>query len=397
MLTFQAIFALLRKSLGSAVRAIFGWATVALFGVVAESERTLLSLAVGAAGVWPIMLLGVFLPKAAGFVLALLPIPKGVPDGALRAVWIALTVLVPVGVGLVLARHSRVERSPAKRLLMGFPATLGISAAFLIAFVAVPVGKLVAFVQGRREDHVGLVIPPTRHREVAEALLKALHGGGFTLQRAEPPAVTRLLSTIMQRFGGALMGGYLPEEVLYYAGPDLHAGIYPNGVTLSGREATVARAHALIAERATATAALQTMSADAQAIEKRIQQLWEARGSADVLPGLKSVVRDISCQPLDFDDWQILYREALQFVVEIRGGAPLLKTTIAAGRAEAPRRTASASERRKERRRSESVRRAARQAGRAARKRLAASAATGGSKLLETAANRLFSILGKRA
>jgi hypothetical protein len=393
VLTFQAIFALIRRSLGSAVRAVFGWATVALFGVVAASERTLLSLAVGAAGLWPIMLLGAFLPKAAAFVLALLPIPKAVPEEALRVVWIALTVLTPVGVGLVLARHSRIERGRWQRLLMGFPATLGISAAFLVAFVSVPVGKLIAFVKGRREDHVGLVIPPARYREVADALLAALKAGRFELARSEPPRVTRLLAAIMQRFGGALIGAYVPENVEYFSGPDLQAGIYPNGVALSGRQAAVARAHALIAERASATSALQTMSADAQAIERRIQQLWEARGSADVLPGLQSVVRDISCEPLDFDDWQILYREVLQFVVEIRGGAPLLKATISSDRAAAP--AAAPAEKRVSRRRTESVRRAARNAARAARRRLAETANRGKNTILQNAAEKLFSLFGR--
>jgi hypothetical protein len=394
VLTFQAILALIRRSLGSAVRAIFGWATVALFGVVAESERTLLSLAVGAAGLWPIMLLGVFFPKAAAFVLALLPIPKGVPKEALRIAWIALTVLTPAGVGLVLARHSRVKRSRWQRLLMGFPATVGIAAAFVIAFVAVPIGKLVALVRGRREDHVALVIPPTRYREVSDALLEALKQGGFELRRSDPPPVTRLLGGIMQRFGGALIGAYVPEQVEYFTGADLEAGIYPNGVALSGREAAVTRAHALIAERASATDALQTMSADAQAIEKRIQQLWEARGNADVMPGLRSVIRDISCQPLDFDDWQILYREVLQFVVEIRGGAPLLKATIA-GERSAPRPAESAGKAKTSRRRSE-VRRAARRAARAAQRRLAATASAQTSTILQNAADRLLSLLGRR-
>ena len=394
MLTFQAIFALLRRSLGSAVRAIFGWATVALFGVVAESERTLLSLAVGAAGLWPIMLLGAFLPKAAAFVLALLPIPKGVPKEALRILWIALTVLTPVGVGLVLARHSRVERSRWQRLLMGFPATLGIAAAFLVAFIAVPIGKLVAFVRGLREDHVGLVIPPARYREVSDALLGALKQGGFELRRSEPPPITRLLAGIMQRFGGALIGAYVPEQVEFFSGEDLAAGIYPNGVALSGREAAVTRAHALIAERASATDALQTMSADAQAIEKRIQQLWQARGSADVTLGLRSVVRDISCQPLDFDDWQILYREVLQFVVDIRGGAPLLKATISGERSSPPARDETAGGRQSSRRRSQ-VRRAARRAGRLARRRLAATASSQTNTILQNAADKLFSLLGR--
>jgi len=396
MLTFQAIFALLRQSLGSAVRAIFGWATVALFGVVAESERTMLSFAVGAAGLWPAMVFGVFFPKAAAVVLALLPIPKSVPASVLRAVWIALTLLIPIGVGLVLARHARVERSRWRRILMGFPATLGIAAAFLVAFVAVPIGKLVALVKGRKEDHVGLVIAPERYREVSDALLAALGKGDFELRRAEPPAVTRLLGTIMQRLGGALIGAYVPDDVEFFRGPLLDAGIYPNGVALSGSERAVARAHALIAEAATRTEALQTMSGAAQAIEKRIQQLWQARGKADVLPGLKSVVRDITCETLDFDDWQILYRETLQLVVEIRGGSPLLEAEIRRGRdarerSAVPARTAPAVSSRK----SERVRRVARRAARVARRRIAASAASGTNTIFQNAADRLMSMLGR--
>jgi hypothetical protein len=274
---------------------------------------------------------------------------------------------------------------------MGFPATAGIAAAFLVAFVAVPIGKLVAFVKGRKEDHVALVIPPERYREVSDALLAALKEGGFDLARATPPPVTRVLAAIMQRLGGALIGAYVPEQVEYFEGARLSAGIYPNGVALSGQDGAISRAHALIAERASATAALQTMSPDAQAIEKRIQQLWAARDSSALLPGLKSVLRDITSQPLAFDDWQILYREALQLVVEIRGGTPLLKAAVAgrAERAAAP----SAKERIGSHRERGRVRRAARRAARVARRRLAASASSGTNTILQTAADRLWSLL----
>ena len=198
----------------------------------------------------------------------------------------------------------------------------------------------------------------------------------------------------MQRLGGALIGAYVPDDVEFFRGPDLDAGIYPNGVALSGIERAVARAHALIAERATTTAALQTMSAAAQAIEKRIQQLWQARGNADVLPGLKSVVRDITCENLDFDDWQILYRETLQFVVEIRGGSPLLEAEIQRGR-DAENTTADVASSGAVRRKTERVRRAARRAARVARRRLASTAASGTNTILQNAAEKLMSLLGR--
>src|SRR5262245_8498280 len=102
MLLLEAIFALLRRSLGSVVRAIFGWATLALFGEVRASERTLLSMVVGAAAAWPFMLAGVVFPKEAALVLAFLPIPKNTSESLVRGVWIALTALIPLAVGWVL-------------------------------------------------------------------------------------------------------------------------------------------------------------------------------------------------------------------------------------------------------------------------------------------------------
>jgi len=115
-----------------------------------------------------------------------------------------------------------------------------------------------------------------------------------------------------------------------------------------------------------------------------------------VLPGLKSVVRDITCETLDFDDWQILYRETLQLVVEIRGGSPLLEAEIRRGRdarerSAVPARTAPAVSSRK----SERVRRVARRAARVARRRIAASAASGTNTIFQNAADRLMSMLGR--
>src|SRR5512143_2959429 len=123
MLLFQAIFDLLRRSLGNVVKAIFGWATLALFGEAREDERTLLTIVVGAAAAWPLLLVGTIFPRQAALLLAVLPIPKGTPEAVVRAVWIALTVLVPLAVGGALARKKAPSASGGRlrALLMGFP------------------------------------------------------------------------------------------------------------------------------------------------------------------------------------------------------------------------------------------------------------------------------------
>src|SRR3954470_18155964 len=101
----QGLFAWLRKSAGKLVQAIFGWAVRALFGTPQEGEKTMLSIVVGAAAVWPLLLVGIPFPKVAAFVIAFVPIPKWVESGWIRAIWIVAAVAVPVGVGAALAKR----------------------------------------------------------------------------------------------------------------------------------------------------------------------------------------------------------------------------------------------------------------------------------------------------
>ena len=119
MVLLQALFALLRKSLGNVFRAIFGWATLALFGAVSEKDRNLLTAVVAAAAIWPIMVLGALLPRTGAFLLAFVPIPKSVPTGLVRGIWIALTVLVPVAVGWFLRRRAAADSSKRRACASG--------------------------------------------------------------------------------------------------------------------------------------------------------------------------------------------------------------------------------------------------------------------------------------
>ena len=79
MLILEAVFAFLRRSLGSVLRAMFGWATLALFGEVREKERPLLTVVVAAAAVWPFLLVGTIFPRPAALLLAITPVPEGAP------------------------------------------------------------------------------------------------------------------------------------------------------------------------------------------------------------------------------------------------------------------------------------------------------------------------------
>jgi hypothetical protein len=326
----QALFALLRRSLGSVLKAIFGWATIALFGEVREDERTLLTATVGAAAIWPFLVTGTVFPRQAALFLTIVPVPKGTPEEVVRVIWIVLTLVVPLGVGWALSRRDRRPAGEAwKSVLMGFPASLGIGIAFLVACVAVPVRKITALARGRKDEHVPLAIPPDEYAPTVERLCQALDRAGIRLSPRRPPWATRVLGRILHAFAGEVLGAYLPARLEFLWSPHLELTFYPNGVRVSGSEGRTARAHALLAESATASPALQCMSPEGQKVEKRLKALWERRREGSELDdAIQREARRLAAASIDYEDWQILYRELMQVLVASRGSEGLIRTAM---------------------------------------------------------------------
>ena len=70
MAILQALISLITKSAGKILNAIFGWAVVALFGQTSPGEQTMLSAVVAAAAAWPLLVLGIAVPRVTLFVVA---------------------------------------------------------------------------------------------------------------------------------------------------------------------------------------------------------------------------------------------------------------------------------------------------------------------------------------
>lgn len=394
MLVLEAVFAFLRRSLGSILRALFGWATLALFGEVGDKERSFLTVVVAAAAVWPLLLVGTIFPRQAALILAVIPVPKGTPESIVRGVWIALTLLIPFGVGWALSRRnaSTPGGTPSwRRALLGFPATLGIGLGFLVVCVAVPVRKVSAFLSNRKEEHVPLAIPPEDYKQTVARLEESLDRGGLAVDPHTAPWSTRALGRLLHAFAGAILGRYQPKELAYLRSDRIAVTVYPNGVRLYGREEAIARAQALIVESATGTPALLTMSADAQKIEKQIKRLWERkRERSDAFEqDLRATARELAETPIGFKDWETLYRELLQVVVASRGASRLIQMSFEHARA----REGSGERSRSGRRR---IRRAAHRARSYGSDRFRRAAADSSLKLIEKLADRMLRFFTRR-
>ena len=262
MAILQALFALITRSAGKILNAIFGWAVNALFGRTTARDQTVLSAIVGAAVAWPLLAVGVAAPKVAAFALAFVPLPHSVPSWLVRLVWLALALAVPLALGLAIASRGRLEtREPiVKRLLRGFPLTLGLALAFIVMFVSVPLMRLMALARSEKSADVPLVTDTAAYHEVAALTVATLNRHGFGLAAAEPGWWVKAPTRILAWFGGAAFGSFVPQSLEHYEAPGIAVSFYTSGVLLRGKGQRLTWAHGLIEETVVHSDGLQTFA-----------------------------------------------------------------------------------------------------------------------------------------
>lgn len=334
MAILQALFNFIRGSAGKALNAIFGWAVLALFGQTSKTEQTVLSGVVAAAAAWPLLAVGVAFPKLSLFLVAAVPLVGRVPSLWLRILWIALAVLVPVIVGSAVAARSPHDRLPEpgwKKLLRGFPITLALACAFFLMMVIAPAQRIRLAVKGWQAARIPTLSPRPMGREIVQAMAAALASHGVRLQPAAPPWTATAPSKVLRKLGGrpfASMAG----EVLLSRNERLEVIHSGNELQLRGSKAELAQAHALAAEVLAPREALQTFDPPAQELEKQIKRVWSvlrenphAHARTAALTGRKDeIARELYRTPLEYDDWQVVYRELLQLDRALRGRPALL-------------------------------------------------------------------------
>jgi hypothetical protein len=332
----QGLIGFLQKTSRKLLQAIFGWAVNALFGTPKESEKTVLSAVVAVAAGWPLLLVGVAFPKAAAFILAFIPIPKWVPPAAIRIVWIAAAVLVPLSVGLVLARRGDVHLSGEsfwQRAARGVPVTVAIGSAFVVAFFTTALRHLVALSRRWQEEHLPLLLEPEDYAPGAEALQRALGRADIDVHRAEPPWLLTAPSRVIRALGGRTLRDRIPKNFHFYRQSDLEVAVMPNGITLRGKPELAARAHGILSEEATLLPGLQTTAPEAQVLEKRLKDVWrvwraDPRSHGDsrvLLAALEDTAKELDATFVPYEQWQVLYREILQMQRAVAGRPQLLE------------------------------------------------------------------------
>ena len=315
----QGLVAFVGRSFGKILSALFDWAVVAIFGYATGTEKVLLSALLAAAGAWPLLLLGVAAPKVAAFLLAFVAIPSWVPSSVIRWFWIGLAVAVPLAVGAAMAARQpadRPRRSWPARLLRGVPITAGLSAALLLTLVTVPALRLVSAARRRKDVQVPLVTDSPSYHRVAQRIQAVLEEHGRIVRRVAPPwwltAPLRVLSAVDRD----AFQSRIPVDLAYFESRDLVLALYPSGLLIRGRPDALALAQGLIVEGVSDLEVWQTSDPRAQDIERSIAHVWHVvRGERPApVPAarLQEIAHAIERLPVEYDEWQIVYRKALQ-------------------------------------------------------------------------------------
>ena len=334
MAIVQALVAFIGRSFGRILSALFDWAVVAIFGYTSGTEKVFLSGLLAVAGAWPLLLLGIAFPKVATFLLAFVPVPSWVPSWVVRVVWIVLAVVVPLAVGAAMAARQppdRPRRSWPARLLRGFPIIIGLSAALLITLFTVPGLRLISAIRRRKDVQVPLLTDQNSYRQVTRRIPVVMEEHGRAVRRRRPPWWLTAPLRALSAMDHDAFASRIPPDLAYFEGRELVLALYPSGLLIRGRPDTLAPAQGLIIEGVSDLPVWQTSDPRAQEIERRIAHLWqtvEAAGASERIGvstvRLREIARGIEALPVEYEDWQIVYRKALQLGRALDGQPQLL-------------------------------------------------------------------------
>lgn len=337
MALLQALFSFIAKSAGRILNAIFGWAVIALFGRTSPKQQTMLQLLVAAAALWPVLLLGIAFPRVTTTIVAAIPLSSHVPNEGIRVMWIVLAAIVPFIVGVVVAKKAPPDapkESWGKKLARGLPITLGLSAAFFLMFVTVPVLRLLSALRGRKDEHVPCILQGQEYDLVAEHIAKILRAAKVDVQRSAPSWWLAGPSNVLRKLGGKSLRGFMPARLAYWKGPHVELAFYPSDILIRGEKGHTAWVHGLLAEQLARSAGLQTFDARAQDLERQIRQVWRVydedpvrhRGSKVLNSRVKEMAEELQELPVDYEDWQVLYRQLVQLDRAIDGERQILES-----------------------------------------------------------------------
>ena len=337
---------MLSRQMSALLRAVFGWSITGLFGRLPQKQQTALSIALILSIAWPLLVVGVFLPRVAAYALAFLPLEKWIGLNVLRIIWLALAVTAPLAVGAIarwVAPPKNTKGSALRTLLAGYPLTLGFALSFLITLFVVPVLKLGAVVRRWSDEHVYVQVREGEYQNVLRLLGRSCFAAHIPVTEEPVPKSMALSTRVLHWFAKGAIAPIVADEPRMLRGKGIQVYLYPADLLLRGEPAVFARMRAAMMREPLLRHAHIVEDPAGQKIEDELLRMWalverhrlightaSAAGTEIGQPTgiaasrLKEIVRELDALNLPFNQWVLLYTNLHHLERALSGGPELV-------------------------------------------------------------------------
>jgi len=267
---------------------------------------------------WLLALVAVAFPRVGVFLLAFVTLPPWVSKAWIRIAMIVAAIVIPAIVGWLSTRMVDPAERPRgvaglpKAIARGYPYTIGLALTLITMTVFAPIMKVRNIVRRWTAQHVPVIIEPEDYLEVVGDLQAALERGGITAGRERTSWMLRVPTRILTAFAGR--SDLVAADLARLVNGGVEVLIHPADLVISGRETNLARARAILSEHLTVTKAYLTWDKEANEIEDRLREVWDALrtdrldGLADRLDAIERQLRTLT---LPYEEWEVLFRQTL--------------------------------------------------------------------------------------
>jgi hypothetical protein len=315
----------LGRAAGRLVTTALGWAGNLLFGRVPQSHQVFVSLMMAGSLLWIAMILLTLIPGLTPVLLNTTPHPAAIGLALVRFVVLFGLILLPLGVGLAGYLAPAQEERPVglaafRQIFAGYPIAL-LMPAILILLAGVGISrKVVNARRGWSDTHVAIVVKPGGYDRMVADLQTVLASADLPVDVGDAPRVLSLPGQFLGMLAGGNVRRLVPDRLVQLNRADLAIDLYPFDIAISGDDHERMRARIAIVSQIPWTAAYLTTSAEAQAVEDRLEGVEgrlrpPAPGSTALSRSgedLAAVDRALLDAELPTDEWDILYRLRLQ-------------------------------------------------------------------------------------
>jgi hypothetical protein len=316
MAILSVLFSLVARQLGNLAQAIFGWSVTALFGQLPSAKRTALSVAVLLSLVWPLLVVGLFVPAVAAWSIAAVPMHKWVGDRPIRIATMVLVFAIPIAVGLItrwVAPARTRKGGTLKMVISGYPLTIGYATSCIVTAITVPVIKAVSVVRKWSDEHVYVQPKEGNYQLALDDLEAACEAAGVTTVRQPVPRAMSVSTRIVRWFARGALDAIIEADPQMLKAKEVELYLYPADLMLRGEPKVTARVRARIATALLERHAYLVANTEAQHIEDELRGIWDRidahPGAGDTLRApLRDIARKLDTTDMPYDEWVTLDR-----------------------------------------------------------------------------------------